>query len=138
MSRECGGGMSGDFPEVRYVDADGVSIAYCVRGDGPIDLVRVPGVLSSIVASTLDPVIGAHYEHLARFARLLLLDRRGLGMSDPLVAGGAPPLEQSVHDILAVMDAAGSRQAALYGTNEGVRSRCCSRRCIPIESARSS
>jgi class 3 adenylate cyclase len=111
--------MSGDFPEVRYADADGVSIAYCVRGDGPIDLVRVPGILSSIVASTLDSVIGAHYEHLAGFARLLLLDRRGLGMSDPLVAGGAPPLEQQVHDILAVMDAAGSRQAALYGSNDG-------------------
>ena len=111
--------MSGEFPEVRYVDADGVSIAYCVRGDGPIDLVRAPGILSSIVASTLDPVIGAHYEHLAGFARLILLDRRGLGMSDSLVAGGAPPLEQPVHDILAVMDAVGSRKAALYASNDG-------------------
>jgi class 3 adenylate cyclase/pimeloyl-ACP methyl ester carboxylesterase len=111
--------MSGDFPEVRYADADGVSIAYCVRGNGPIDLVRVPGPYTGILASTVDPVLGSHYEHLAGFARLVLLDRRGLGMSDPLVAGGAPPIEQQVHDILAVMNAVGSRQAALYGGADG-------------------
>ena len=52
--------MSGDFAEVRYADADGVSIAYCLRGDGPIDLVRVPGILSSIRAGTVDPVAAAH------------------------------------------------------------------------------
>jgi len=106
--------MSGYFPEVRYADADGVSIAYSVRGDGPIDLVRVPSLLGSILASTVDPVIDAHHEHLAGFTRLIQVDRRGLGMSDPLVAGGAPPLEQQVEDILAVMDTVGSRQVALY------------------------
>src|SRR3954452_18009148 len=111
--------MSGDFPEVRYADADGVSIAYCIRGDGPIDLVRVPGILSSISASTVDPVVAALDQDLAKFSRLIRIDRRGLGMSDPLVAGGAPPLEQQVDDILAVMDAVGSRQAALYGSGEG-------------------
>jgi class 3 adenylate cyclase/pimeloyl-ACP methyl ester carboxylesterase len=110
--------MSGGFPEVRYADADGVSIAYCVRGDGPIDLVRVPGLLSGILASTVDPVADAHYEHLAGFARLIRVDRRGLGMSDPLVAGGAPQLEQQVEDIVAVMDAVGSRQAALYSSGD--------------------
>ena len=106
--------MSDGFPEVRYADADGVSIAYSVRGTGPIDLVRVPGVMTGILASMVDPVISAHYEDLVRFTRLILLDRRGLGMSDPLVAGGAPPLEQQVEDILAVMDTVGSRQATLY------------------------
>ena len=111
--------MSGDFAEVRYADADGVSIAYCIRGDGPIDLVRVPGLLSSIRAGTVDPVAAAHDQHLAKFSRLIRIDRRGLGMSDPLVAGGAPPLEQQVDDILAVMDAVGSRQAALYGSADG-------------------
>jgi class 3 adenylate cyclase len=111
--------MSGAFPEVSYADADGVSIAYCVRGDGPIDLVRVPGVLSGILATTVDPILEAHNEQLARFARLILVDRRGLGMSDPLIAGGAPHLEQQVDDILAVMDAAGSHRAALYGGADG-------------------
>ena len=74
---------------VRYADASGVSIAYSVRGEGPIDLVRVPGVMTGILAADVDPVIAAHYDHLSRFARLVLLDRRGLGMSDPLVTGGA-------------------------------------------------
>ncbi len=111
--------MSGDFAEVRYADADGVSIAYCIRGDGPIDLVRVPGLLSSIRAGTVDPVVAAHDQQLVKFSRLIRIDRRGLGMSDPLVAGGVPPLEQQVDDILAVMDAVGSRQAALYGSGDG-------------------
>ena len=106
--------MSGDFPEVRYADAHGVSIAYSVRGGVPIHIVRVPGLLGSILASTVDPVIDADYEHLGGFARLIQVDRRGLGMSDPLIAGGAPPLEQQVEDILAVMDTVGSRPVALY------------------------
>lgn len=109
--------MSGDFPEVRYADADGVWIAYCVRGDGPVDLVRLPGPLSTILASTVDPVLEAHYEHLAGFARLITLDRRGQGLSDPLNPGRAPSLEQQARDIRAVMDEVGSRQAALYATS---------------------
>ena len=110
---------TGEGPVVRYADADGVSIAYSVIGDGAIDVVRVPGVMTGINASGVDPIIAAHYDHLSRFARLILLDRRGLGMSDPLVAGGAPPLEQQVQDILAVMDAVGSHRAALYGGADG-------------------
>src|SRR5262245_37239683 len=104
----------GDFPEVRYADADGSWIAYCVRGEGPVDLVRVPGNLTTILASTIDPVLEAHFERLAGFARLIVLDGRGTGMSDPFDPGGAPPLEQQVRDILAVMDAVGSQRAALY------------------------
>ncbi len=111
--------MSTESPVVRYADANGVSIAYSVTGDGAIDVVRVPGVMTGIAASGVDPIIAAHYDHLSRFARLILLDRRGLGMSDPLVAGGAPPLEQQVEDILAVMDVVGSRRAALYGGADG-------------------
>ena len=89
--------MSGDFAEVRYTDADGVSIAYWYRGDGPIDLVRVPGPSEQHPqAGTVDPVAAAHDQHLAKLPRLIRIDRRGLGMSDPLVAGGAPPLEQQV------------------------------------------
>ena len=109
----------GEIPEVSYADADGVSIAYCVRGDGPTDVLRVPGVLSSILASTVDPVLEAHYAHLARFSRLIVVDRRGLGMSDPLIAGGAPQLEQQVEDLLAVLDAVGSQRATLYGGADG-------------------
>src|SRR4051794_33511257 len=108
-----------NFPEVRYADAGGVNIAYTMRGTGEIDLVRLPGMMGGIVGGVLDPVAGAHYDHLATFTRLIRLDRRGTGLSDPLVAGGAPQLEQQVEDILPVMDAVSSERAALYGAADG-------------------
>src|SRR5205814_7449783 len=80
---------TGVFPEVRYADADGVSIAFSVRGDGPLDLVMVPGNLSGILSCMVDPDVEAWLVKLARFARVIRLDRRGLGLSDPFVAGGA-------------------------------------------------
>ncbi len=113
--------MRDDFPEIRYADADGVAIAYCVRGDGPIDLVRVPDVMSSILVSVVDPWADAYNDRLAEFSRLIRLDRRGLGMSDPLVSGDVPPLEQQVDDVLAVMDAVGVRSAALQGGGDGAQ-----------------
>jgi len=119
LSWWCGAGLSSDFPSVRYADADGVSIAYEARGDGPIDLVRVPGTMTSLVASFLDPVVGEHYDHLARFSRLIRLDKRGTGLSDPVLQGGAPLLEQQVEDVLAVMTAVGSQRAALYAGADG-------------------
>jgi class 3 adenylate cyclase/pimeloyl-ACP methyl ester carboxylesterase len=112
--------MSGyRFPRVRYAAADGVRIAYEVRGDGPIDIVRVPGSLSGVVAKYLDPIAEAYADRLASFARLIDLDRRGTGLSDPLVVGALPPLEQRVADVLAVMDAVGSRSAVLVGAADG-------------------
>ncbi len=111
--------VSIDFPEVRYAEADGVHIAYEARGQGPIDLVRLPGLLGGLVAGFLDPVASAHYERLARFSRLIQLDRRGMGMSDPLLAGGAPPLEQQVDDVIAVMNEVGSNKAVLIGAADG-------------------
>jgi class 3 adenylate cyclase len=104
------------FPCIRYADADGVSIAYEVRGAGPIDLVRVTAGASSILSGYLDPIADAHYNGLATFSRLIAFDRRGTGLSDPLVSDGAPPLEQRVTDVVAVMDAVGSDRAALYST----------------------
>jgi class 3 adenylate cyclase len=111
--------MSGAFPEVHYTDVEGVAIAYEVRGGGPVDLVCVPRTITSLVATTLDPVVARFFERLASFARLIRLDKRGMGMSDPVVAGDTPPLEQQVADVLAVMDAVGSDRAALYGAASG-------------------
>jgi class 3 adenylate cyclase/pimeloyl-ACP methyl ester carboxylesterase len=112
--------MSGyRFPRVRYADADGVRIAYEVRGDGPIDVVRVPGSLSGLLATYLDPVAEAYADRLAGFSRLIDLDRRGTGLSDPLLIGALPPLEQRVADVLAVMDAVGSPSAVLSGAADG-------------------
>ena len=113
--------MTVAFPEVRYADADGVSIAYCVSGDGPSALVRVPDVMSSILVSVVDPWVDTFNERLAGFTRLIRLDRRGLGMSDPLVTDDVPPLEQQVDDVLAVMDAVGVHQAALLGGGDGAQ-----------------
>jgi len=113
--------MSGTFPEVRYADADGTAIAYCVRGDAPRALIRVPDIMSSILVSVVDPWVDAFNELLSRFARLIRLDRRGLGMSDPLASDDVPPLEQQVDDVLAVMDAVGVCQAALGGSGDGAQ-----------------
>jgi class 3 adenylate cyclase/pimeloyl-ACP methyl ester carboxylesterase len=90
-----------------------------MRGVGEVDLVRLPGMMGGLLGGFLDPVAGAHYDHLASFTRLIRLDRRGTGLSDPLVAGGAPQLEQQVEDIVAVMDHVGSERAALYGAADG-------------------
>ncbi|HET9728947.1 MAG TPA: adenylate/guanylate cyclase domain-containing protein [Acidimicrobiia bacterium] len=75
----------------------------------------MPSAVASLMASTMVPVLGQFFDRLASFARLIRLDKRGVGMSDPIRAGGAPPLEQQVGDVLAVMDAVGSNRAALYG-----------------------
>ena len=101
------------------VVVEGVAIAYEVRGGGPVDLVCVPRTITSLVATTLDPVVSGFFDRLASFARLIRLDKRGMGMSDPVLAGDTPPLEQQVADVLAVMDALGSDRAALYGAASG-------------------
>ena len=76
----------GEFPEVRYARGDGAWIAYSVWGEGPPDLVRVAGVLNSILCSVVNPDIEAHNQRLSTFSRLIVFDRRGLGLSDPLLA----------------------------------------------------
>jgi class 3 adenylate cyclase len=119
MAGDSQGRATGAFPDVHFADADGVSIAYSVRGSGPLDLFMVPGNLSGLLTCTVDPHVEAYLAKLARFARVIQLDRRGLGMSDPLVAGGAPPLEQQVADVLAVMNAVGSDRAAVDGSADG-------------------
>ncbi|MBA3653224.1 MAG: adenylate/guanylate cyclase domain-containing protein [Actinobacteria bacterium] len=110
--------MNIEFPEVRYAEADGVHIAYEVRGEGPIDLVRLPALMSGIVAGCLDPVARVLHTRLASFSRLIRIDRRGVGLSDPLLVGGAPPLEQQAEDVVAVMAAVGSQRVALFGSGD--------------------
>ena len=94
-----------------------MNIAYQVVGDGPFDLVFVPGFVSHLDLQWADPRIARFLEKLASFSRLILFDKRGTGLSDP-VAGPAP-LEDRMDDVRAVMDAAGSEQAALFGLSEG-------------------
>jgi class 3 adenylate cyclase len=104
-------------PETRYARAGDVHIAYQVVGDGPIDVVYVPPILQQVEHLWAEPRVAAFFERLASFSRLILFDRRGTGLSDPIA--GTTTLEDQMEDLAAVMDAAGSREAALFAQAEG-------------------
>lgn len=104
-------------PETQYARSGDAHIAYQVMGDGPFDLVWVPGFVSHVELAWEDPEIVRFAERLASFSRLIMFDKRGTGLSDPV--SGAPPLEQRMDDVRAVMDAVGSERAALLGVSEG-------------------
>jgi pimeloyl-ACP methyl ester carboxylesterase len=106
-----------DRPPIRYAKAGEVSIAYRVLGDGPLDLVWVPGLSSNIEMEWADPFQVGFWRRLASFSRLIAFDKRGMGLSDRDV--GAPTLEERMDDVRAVMDAVGSERAALVGVSEG-------------------
>ena len=104
-------------PKIRYASSGDVQIAYQVVGDGPVDLVFVPGFVSHLEVIWEDPNAARFLEHLAEFSRLILFDKRGMGLSDR--PGQPSTLEQGMDDTIAVMDAAGSERAALFGVSEG-------------------
>src|SRR3954447_21285063 len=101
----------------RYAKAGDVHIAWSEMGEGPADLVFCSNYVSHVEHLLAHPLPAAVFERLARFSRVILFDRRGSGLSDRLLS--APPLEEQMHDILAVMDAAGSERAALVGLTGG-------------------
>jgi pimeloyl-ACP methyl ester carboxylesterase len=109
--------MPVEAPEVRYAKGDNVSIAYSVVGDGPFDLVFVNGWIFSALELAWDGPPAEFFRRLASFARLILFDKRGTGLSDRDT--GIPDLETRMDDIRAVMDAAGSERAAIMGVSEG-------------------
>jgi class 3 adenylate cyclase len=104
-------------PETRYVDSGGVRIAYQVLGDGPVDFVVVPGFVSNLDMQWTDPEITRFNEYLASFTRLVMYDKAGTGLSDPLPA--VPTLEQRMADLSAVLEAAGVERPVLLGISEG-------------------
>ena len=104
-------------PQTRYAHSDDLNIGYQVVGDGPVDLVFVPGLMSHIDLAWSFPATERFYDRLASFSRLILYDKRGQGVSDP--APGVPTLEQDMEDLRAVLDAVGSERAALFGYSEG-------------------
>ena len=105
--------------ETRYARSGDLSIAYQVVGDGPFDLVYVPGWVSNIELMWEEPGLAGFLERLASFSRLILFDKRGTGLSDPVPTDGLPTLEERMDDVRAVMDAVGSERAALLGHSEG-------------------
>ncbi|HET7647172.1 MAG TPA: adenylate/guanylate cyclase domain-containing protein [Gaiellaceae bacterium] len=104
-------------PETRYVRSGDVSIAYQVLGEGPFDVVFVPGFVSHVELVWATPPYDTICARLASYSRLLVFDKRGSGMSDRVSV--APTLETRMDDVRAVMDAAGSSRAALVGVSEG-------------------
>jgi pimeloyl-ACP methyl ester carboxylesterase len=105
-------------PETRYAKSGNLHIAYQVTGDGPVDLVFVHGWISHIEHLWEEPSLARFLSRLASFSRLILLDKRGTGLSDPVALDKLPTLEERMDDLRAVMDAAGSKRAALLGTSE--------------------
>lgn len=105
------------LPETRYAVSGDISIAYQVIGDGPVDVILVPGIASHVEFLHEFPGYTAFLRRLSRFARVITFDKRGQGLSDRM--SDAPSLEQRIDDVRAVMDEIGSRQAVLLGFSEG-------------------
>jgi pimeloyl-ACP methyl ester carboxylesterase len=105
------------LPETRYALSDDVNIAYQVMGDGPVDIVLVPGFMSHIEFRHELPGNTAFLRRLSSFARVVTFDKRGQGLSDRV--SDAPSLEQRMDDVRAIMDAIGSQRATLFGHSEG-------------------
>jgi class 3 adenylate cyclase len=106
-------------PPTRYAKSGDLNIAYQVVGDGPFDLVYVPGWISNIEMMWTEPSYARLLGRFAKFSRLLLFDKRGTGLSDRVSNDHLPTLEQRMDDVRAVMDAAHSERAALFGHSEG-------------------
>jgi class 3 adenylate cyclase len=100
-------------PETRYARSGDLHIAYQVVGDGPMDLIYVPTWISQVEHYWDDPGIARYFTRLASFSRLIMFDRRGTGLSDPVM--GTPTLEEQMDDVVAVLDAVGSEKAVLIG-----------------------
>jgi pimeloyl-ACP methyl ester carboxylesterase/class 3 adenylate cyclase len=105
------------LPETSYTRSGSVNIAYQVFGDGPRDLLLVPGWISNIDVFWEEPTVVRFFEGLAQFSRVLLFDKRGTGLSDRI--SGIPTLEDRMDDVRAVMNAANSKEATLFGYSEG-------------------
>jgi pimeloyl-ACP methyl ester carboxylesterase len=109
-------------PETRYARSGDVSIAYQVLGEGPLDLVLVPGFVSHLEVGWEEPNLAHLLTRLGSFSRLILFDKRGTGLSDPVT--DVPTMAQRMDDIRAVMDDAGSQRAAILGISEEAPSEC--------------
>ncbi len=106
------------LPETKYAKSGDINIAYQVVGDGPIDLVLVPGWISNIDVFWEEPSVVRFLNKLASFSRLILFDKRGTGLSDRVT--DSPMLEERMDDVRAVMDAVGSQRATLLGYSEAM------------------
>jgi pimeloyl-ACP methyl ester carboxylesterase/DNA-binding CsgD family transcriptional regulator len=106
------------MPVTRYARSGNVHIAWQALGDGPVDLIFVPGWVSHVEANWRFPEVASFLRTLARSCRLLVFDKRGTGLSDPMPR--ASTMEERMDDVRAVLDAASVRRAVVFGASEGV------------------
>jgi class 3 adenylate cyclase len=106
-------------PRTQYARSGDYHIAYQVLGDGPVDLVYVPGWISHLDLYWEEPSVTRFFQRLASFSRLIVFDKRGIGLSDPVAVSAMPTLEERMDDVRAVLDAVGSEQAAVLGQGYG-------------------
>ena len=104
-------------PQTRYAESGDLKIAYQVKGEGPLDVVLVPALVSNIEIGWELPAFAGLLKRIASFSRLILFDRRGNGMSDGIA--GATPLEGQVDDVMAVLEAVESDDPVLISILEG-------------------
>ena len=107
------------YPETRYARTNDGHVAYQVIGDGPMDLVFIPSWLCNVDVMWEEPSLARFLRRLATFCRLLCFDKRGAGVSDTVSLAALPTLEQWSDDVRTVMQAAGSKRAALLGHGPG-------------------
>lgn len=103
--------------DIQFATSDDLKVAYAEKGDGPINIVMAPGIISHLNVMSHLPPMRDTFNELSSFAKVVAFDKRGQGLSDPCLH--VPDLEQRAHDIGAVMDAAGMDKAILYGLSEG-------------------
>jgi pimeloyl-ACP methyl ester carboxylesterase len=125
-------GVSHAAPRTQYADSGGCSIAYQVIGDGPVDVFFLQGLLSHLDMQWCDPIFSAFLHHLASRARLIVMDQRGVGLSDG--AGTIPTIDERVADMAAVADAVGTKRMFVIGHCHGVRPPSCTPRRIQNDS----
>jgi class 3 adenylate cyclase/esterase/lipase len=108
-----------NYPKTEYAKSGEIHIAYQVIGDGPFDLIMVPGWVSNVELAWENAEYSRFRQRLASFSRLITFDKRGTGLSDRLSESELPDLERRMDDVRAVMDAVDSDHAALMGISEG-------------------
>ena len=107
------------IPETRFASAADLHIAYQVVGDGPIDVVFVPDWFSHVEAHWDEPASELFLRRLASFSRLVVFDKRGTGLSDPVPLSDLPTVEEWMDDLRIVLEAVGSESAALVCASAG-------------------
>lgn len=106
-----------EMAPISYAENDGVSIAYTTIGEGPVEMIFVPGFVSHLEIMGELPQAQRFFERLASFARVICFDKRGMGLSDR--DAGAYTIEAVTEDMIAVLDAVGIESAAVFGVSEG-------------------